>query len=105
MYTTIRHELRQAKKALPGTLVDQCLLFGFRYTAQSSFVSSIVLQYVKAAVLLLSLLTFFFSFFLFSSYKNMSTVFSNAHININHFYANNPMAPIVSILCISFSII
>ncbi len=26
MYTTIRHELRHARKAWPGTLVDQCLL-------------------------------------------------------------------------------
>ncbi len=26
MYTTIRHELRQVRKAWPGTLVDPCLL-------------------------------------------------------------------------------
>jgi hypothetical protein len=28
MYTTIRHELRHARKAWPGTLVDPCLLSG-----------------------------------------------------------------------------
>ncbi len=28
MYTTIRHELGPARKAWPGTLVDQCLLSG-----------------------------------------------------------------------------
>jgi hypothetical protein len=77
-------------------------LSGTTYTKHSSFVFSIVLQYVKAAVLLLSLLTFFFSFFLFSSCKDMSTVCSNARTNINYFYANNPMTPNVSILCISF---
>jgi hypothetical protein len=26
MYTTIRHELRHARKAWPGILVDPCLL-------------------------------------------------------------------------------
>ncbi len=29
MYTKHRHELRQARKAWPGTLVDPCLLFGY----------------------------------------------------------------------------
>jgi hypothetical protein len=29
MYTTIRHELRQAKKAWPGTLADPPLLSGW----------------------------------------------------------------------------
>ncbi len=73
-------------------------LSGSTYTAQSSFVFSIVLQYVKAAVLLFSLLTYLFSIFLFSSYKDMSTVCSNEHTNINYFYANNPMTPNVSTL-------
>ncbi len=73
-------------------------LFSSSNTAQSSFVFSIVLQYVKAAVLLFSLLTYLFSIFLFSSYKDMRTVSSNAHININYFYANNPMTPYVSTL-------
>ncbi len=28
MCTTIRHEIRHARKAWPGTLVDPCLFFG-----------------------------------------------------------------------------
>jgi hypothetical protein len=33
MYTTTRHEVRHARKAWPGTLVDPCLLSGQCFNA------------------------------------------------------------------------
>ncbi len=47
----------------------------------------------------------FLFYFPFFSYKDMSTVCSNARANIKYFYANNPMTPNVSYLVFYYLII
>ncbi len=63
MYTTIRHELRHARKAWPGTLEDPCLLSDYDYnnfyvtdgnimylTDASRFLISFVIQHYAPVV-------------------------------------------------------
>jgi hypothetical protein len=46
MYTPIRHELRHARRARPGTLVNLCLLSGHSSLCTSVLVAGVYTNYI-----------------------------------------------------------